>query len=906
MLSTLLLLIAMLVPQGAWAQETDSRLELLNVGEGITVTFEDNGDYPWIVGNYGDDQIPALVTSNKNRNNSYSETTIKLNSQQNIFLSFDYAVSSESRYDKLTIEVDGNTVVNAISGVESASFPRTLLEANESGHTIKLYYKKDSSGNGNDDCCYLYNFKAEAHEHTFTRFSHKCDVCGTIIDHVHNFDSDYHCDMCDLSEPRFAIFNLEGASATFEDSDDYPWASGTYNETPAIVSTNVNGDLSAISETTVKLNCQQNVVLSLDYAVSSSKNKGSLTISLDGKTIVNDLSGAESGSLEGLYLSASETPHALTLIFKKGFSGINENECGYIYNVKTMAHEHTFTSFTHKCDGCEYVKEHEHQMNSDNHCTLCNFYDPRNQVISVEGVSFAFEDKGNYPWAYTEIDIAQDGIDPLMSTPALKSTNEGKSSTNSELTINLTSQQAFDLSFDYAVSSEQNYDKLIIKVDNIEVGNISGINNSSYSAVLSANIPHTITLIYVKDNAGNKNNDCAYVYNIKAIAHSTHNYTVSSCYWGEDNASATLHLACECGETADVEATVTYEVTMEPTCTEDGSRIVTASASYNDQTFTSFKPVTIPATGHSFESKTLTAFPVENGLYAYVCDNGCGGHGEYNVVKSGEGESTTTIELKANNDGSTTTYTASAPVTVPDGAFSTPVDFTATGYQVTIDRTFTAATPATINLPFDVPASAMSETYYTFGGIEQNSEGKWVATMVPVPTTGTLTANTPYIVLPSGTNISITDNAATVSFKADASANSTTTSGGWTMKAAKTPKTWGTGDLELGKAYGFAAKAEGNINAGQFVKVGVGASIAAGRAYLQYNGEGTPTRAGKLELPSTIEVRFVVGSTTGIGTIDTESGEFTFDGWYDLNGRRVSEPTKGGIYFNKNKKIIVK
>ncbi len=317
---------------------------------------------------------------------------------------------------------------------------------------------------------------------------------------------------------------------------------------------------------------------------------------------------------------------------------------------------------------------------------------------------------------------------------------------------------------------------------------------------------------------------------------------------------------------------------------------------------------------HSFENKTLTAEPDEHGLYAYVCDHGCGEHGDYNVVKANnasEGESTTTIELTSTTEGGTTTYTAAAPVAVPDGAFSTPVDFTATGAQVSIARTFTAETPATINLPFDVPASAMSETYYTFGGIEYNAEkGKWEATMVPA--TGTLTANTPYIVMPSGTSLGIKDNAATVSFKANASTNSTTTSGLWTMTAAKAPKTWAAGDVELGKAYGFAANSGTAANgeavaAGQFVMVAAGASIAAGRAYLKYTGETSPfTRAADAQLPASISVIFKHADATGIGTLNTETGAFTFDGWYDLQGRRVSEPAKGGVIMNNNKKIIVK
>lgn len=393
---------------------------------------------------------------------------------------------------------------------------------------------------------------------------------------------------------------------------------------------------------------------------------------------------------------------------------------------------------------------------------------------------------------------------------------------------------------------------------------------------------------------------------ILCIEH-VHAYEVTSCEWPEDEsaATATMTLTCACEETLTLEAAITTEDTTPATCTTAGVRTYTATVTYKGETYTCSKPGTIPAINHSFANEKLTAEPDEHGLYAYVCDV-CEEHGDYNVVKASENEGATTIELTSSTVDGTTTYTATEAVAVPDGAFSTPVDFTATGGQVSIDRTFTTGTPATINLPFDVPASAMSETYYTFGGIAYNSEtGKWVATMTEA--TGTLTANTPYIVLPEhATSINI-DNAATVSFKANASTNSTTTNGDWTMKAAKTAKTWDDGDEEIGKAYGFAAQAqaEGNITAGQFVKVGAGASIAAGRAYLEFTGETLPTRANA-QLPASIDVIFKAMGTTGIGTLNTETGEFTFDGWYDLQGCPVNNPQKGSVFMNNNHKIIVK
>ena len=51
------------------------------------------------------------------------------------------------------------------------------------------------------------------------------------------------------------------------------------------------------------------------------------------------------------------------------------------------------------------------------------------------------------------------------------------------------------------------------------------------------------------------------------------------------------------------------------------------------------------------------------------------------------------------------------------------------------------------------------------------------------------------------------------------------------------------------------------------------------------------------------------GQTTAIGTLDTRTGEATFDtdAWYTLDGRRLSgQPTAKGIYIYKGKKVIIK
>ena len=104
------------------------------------------------------------------------------------------------------------------------------------------------------------------------------------------------------------------------------------------------------------------------------------------------------------------------------------------------------------------------------------------------------------------------------------------------------------------------------------------------------------------------------------------------------------------------------------------------------------------------------------------------------------------------------------------------------------------------------------------------------------------------------------------------------------------------------------------------VKVAWGAKIRPMRAYLLWNNEPNSANARSFtrgaaatdeELPQSITVRLVGsnGETTGIGTLDTETGEMTFDSeaWYTLDGVRLSgKPTKKGLYINNGKKIVIK
>ena len=101
------------------------------------------------------------------------------------------------------------------------------------------------------------------------------------------------------------------------------------------------------------------------------------------------------------------------------------------------------------------------------------------------------------------------------------------------------------------------------------------------------------------------------------------------------------------------------------------------------------------------------------------------------------------------------------------------------------------------------------------------------------------------------------------------------------------------------------------------------------RCYLSYVGTEAPaparglTRAAATDnLPQSITVRLVSrnGETTAIGTLDTTTGELSFDSeaWFSdqgaecgaaftLDGVRLSgKPSTKGIYINNGRKIVIK
>ena len=295
---------------------------------------------------------------------------------------------------------------------------------------------------------------------------------------------------------------------------------------------------------------------------------------------------------------------------------------------------------------------------------------------------------------------------------------------------------------------------------------------------------------------------------------------------------------------------------------------------------------------------------------------------------AGSKEATFTIIAKETTLGAATiVQDQNGNTAIFDGTSTETINITedVTVNSVIYNRTFTPDKPATVMLPFSLGEgqTLTGGTLYKFSGVTKNNEtGMWEATMTEATT---LQANTPCLLMPNNGltygKVTFNLNSTTVTLNTNGGGNCQTADHGshWMFKGTYSYKEWisgGANDEEIGKVYGFAGVAKPGIEVGDFVKVASGAKIRPMGCYLLWNDEPNPSRAAARsaateELPQSITVRLISanGEVTGIGEIDTKTGEMTFESeaWYTLNGVRLSgKPTKKGLYINNGRKVVVK
>ncbi len=285
------------------------------------------------------------------------------------------------------------------------------------------------------------------------------------------------------------------------------------------------------------------------------------------------------------------------------------------------------------------------------------------------------------------------------------------------------------------------------------------------------------------------------------------------------------------------------------------------------------------------------------------------------------------------------------------------------------NRPFTRDKAVTIMLPFDFTKNDIRRgeydnisegKFYEFAGIEEVPFNMWIAVMKEVGVEGsnettetTMKANTPYLFMPgedakylyftNGDDYYLGFDIFTEGYERGTKQTEYDGSDGtyswnkWNFIGTYEPRYWSETEHfeELGKVYGFAGLTkevdEQLVVAGDFVRAKSGAKIRPTSCYLMWTGyepDYAPARrmtrgaaAEDVELPQRITVKLVSasGETTAIGTLDTTTGEMTFDSeaWYTLDGVRLSgKPSTKGIYIrstfgrlqgkNNGKKVAIK
>jgi len=234
--------------------------------------------------------------------------------------------------------------------------------------------------------------------------------------------------------------------------------------------------------------------------------------------------------------------------------------------------------------------------------------------------------------------------------------------------------------------------------------------------------------------------------------------------------------------------------------------------------------------------------------------------------------------------------------------------------DLTFMRTFPAGKKQTVCLPFDPSELLNHGKVWEFTGINDSK-----AVMTEITSPATLSANTPYIFEATNDMTSITFNSATISIGADPK---TAPDGqDFVFHGTYIKLHWDANDDDVknGHIYGFLmedSEDDPTRKEGMFVKAKYNTNVRPFSCYLEYNGEltGTETtarrKASAEELPDVIEIEWksaeeAPGEATGIDELRIKNQELRDEGWFSLDGRRLSgRPTAKGLYIHNGKLVI--
>jgi hypothetical protein len=240
--------------------------------------------------------------------------------------------------------------------------------------------------------------------------------------------------------------------------------------------------------------------------------------------------------------------------------------------------------------------------------------------------------------------------------------------------------------------------------------------------------------------------------------------------------------------------------------------------------------------------------------------------------------------------------------------------------NIALKRTFPKGKKQTVCLPFDPTELLNHGKVWQFTGISEEG-GVKKAVMTEI-TSGSLSANTPYIFEATSDVWSMTFGGVAVNISNDPK---TAPDGqNFVFHGTYEQKIWEktSDEVQNGTIYGFMMEDNGDHLVGQFVRASKRTSLRPFSCWLEYAGEltGTQTAARRKvsaeELPDVIEIEWLSAEdASGMGIVDIKSDSHDSgiansperQGWYSLDGRRLAgKPSAKGMYINNGKKIVIK
>lgn len=208
--------------------------------------------------------------------------------------------------------------------------------------------------------------------------------------------------------------------------------------------------------------------LSFWWKVSSEQGYDKLAVSVDGMEIAN-ISGKQNWAQETVSVTGSGT-HTIMWTYRKDASVSGGSDCGWVDQVAWIS------------DGSPAP--------------------PESLGVALDNATLTFGTDRDTPW-FVQSEESHSGGSAARS---------GAIDHGGETHLTTTVSGAGTLSFWWKVSSEQNYDKLSLAVDGMEIADISGEQDWARKTVsVTGNGAHTVVWTYRKDGSVSGGSDCGWM-----------------------------------------------------------------------------------------------------------------------------------------------------------------------------------------------------------------------------------------------------------------------------------------------------------------------------------------------------------------------------------------------------------